>query len=193
MTWRYDNYYCGSIINYSTLATDVGISLPTLKKYLWYAENTFIIKTVNPFFKNKRKEIKKSQTIYFNDLGLMNFALNQFGNDVAILNSGHLFQNMIFTIFLEIFYNRFYSIHYWRTSDRAEVDFVINTGDQILPVEVKFSKLKTNQISRSYRSFIDTYQPQKGYIVNLNYENEIRINQTVIKFIPFYKLYLEHF
>lgn len=50
---------CGSVINYNTLATDAGLSVPTLKKYLWYAEQTFVIKMVSPFYKNKRKEIKK--------------------------------------------------------------------------------------------------------------------------------------
>ena len=186
-------HYCGSIINYSKLASDVGISVPTLKKYLWFAENTFIIKTVHPYFKNKRKEITKSPTIYFNDLGLKNFALNQFGNEAAIINSGYLFQNLIFKILNEILNNQFYSIHYWRTSDQAEVDFIIDTGDQIIPCEVKFSQLKTDRVSRSYRNFINAYQPKKGYIVNLNYENEIRINNTTIKFIPFYKLYMVSF
>ena len=186
-------HYCGSIINYSKLASDVGISVPTLKKYLWYAENTFIIKTVHPFFKNKRKEITKSPTIYFNDLGLSNFALNQFGNETVTLNSGFSFQNLVFLILDEIFHNRFYSIHYWRTTDKAEVDFVIDCGDQIIPVEVKFSQLKTDRISRSYRNFIETYHPHKGYVVNLNYEKKIRINKTLIKFIPFYNLYTENF
>jgi hypothetical protein len=183
----------GSIINYSSLAADVGISVPTLKKYLWYAENTFIIKTVHPFFRNKRKEITKSPTIYFNDLGLINFALNQFGNEAAIRSSGHLFQNLIFLILKEIFSRQPYAIHFWRTADKAEVDFVIDTGEQIIPIEVKFSQLKTNRVSRSYRNFIDAYHPKKGYIINLNYENEIRIRETKVKFIPFYKLYTESF
>ncbi|OQX87673.1 ATPase [candidate division KSB1 bacterium 4484_87] len=183
----------GSIVNYSSLATDVGISVPTLKKYLWYAENTFIIKTVHPFFKNKRKEITKSPTIYFNDLGLMNFALNQFGNEAAIRSTGYIFQNLIFLILKEVFSRQNYTVHYWRTTDKAEVDFVIDTGEQIIPIEVKFSQLKTDRVSRSYRNFINAYKPEKGYVVNLNYENEIRISGTKVKFIPFYKLYTEFF
>ena len=184
-------YYSGSILNYSTLASDVGISVPTLKKFLWYAENTFVIKTIYPFFKNKRKELKKSPTIYFNDLGLRNFSLNQFGNEAVTLNSGRLFQNLIYTILQDIFRNRFYSIHYWRTSDQAEVDFVIDTGDQIIPIEVKFTLLKKDRIRRSLRNFIDAYAPKKSYVVNLNYENEIKIKDTVVKFIPYYQLYEE--
>ena len=186
-------HYCGSIINYSKLASDVGISVATLKKYLWYTENTFIIKTVHPFFKNKRKELTKSPTIYFNDLGLKYFALNQFGNETAILNSGYLFQNLVFKILNEVLYKRFYAIHYWRTTDKAKVDFIIDSGNQIIPIEVKFTQLKTDRISRSYRNFIDSYHPKKGYIINLSYENQVRINQTMVKFIPYYKLYTENF
>jgi len=184
-------YYSGSLINYSTLAADTGISVPTLKKYLWYAKNTFIIKAVHPFFKNKRKELKKSPTIYFNDIGLRNFALNQFGDEASIEHSGHLFQNFIFTILLDSLQNRFCTIHYWRTTDQADVDFVIHSGDQIIPLEVKFSRIKRVRLSRSFRNFIKSYQPRKAFIINLDYSNEIVLNNTVAKFIPYYRLYEE--
>jgi predicted AAA+ superfamily ATPase len=58
----------GQLAKYSELAKQIGISEPTLKNYLYYAVHTFAIKQVSPFFKNKQKEILKSQTFYFNDL-----------------------------------------------------------------------------------------------------------------------------
>ena len=45
----------GQLINYTSLATQTGLSVPSLKKYLWYAEKVFIIKIVQPFFTNKQK------------------------------------------------------------------------------------------------------------------------------------------
>lgn len=180
-----------SILNYSTLASDVGISVPTLKKYLWYAENTFIIKIINPYFKNKRKEIKKSPVVYFNDIGLRNFSLNQFAKDQIIDGAGLLFQNFIFNIIRELNKKAFAEINFWRTTDRAEVDFILNSGNQLIPVETKCSRLKNNRVSRSFRNFIETYKPEKGYIVNLDYTSEIQIEDTIVKFIPYYKLYDE--
>jgi len=63
----------GNLINYSEIASTLGISLQTLKNYLWYLEKTFIIKKLTPYFRNKRKEITKSPLIYFYDLGLRNY------------------------------------------------------------------------------------------------------------------------
>lgn len=184
-------YYTGSIMNYSTLSTDIGISVPTLKKYLWYAENTFIIKSITPYFKNKRKEIRKSQTVYFNDVGLKNFALNHYGKDIDLVDSGYLFQNFIFLLLQDLFKEKNYKIHFWRTTDGAEVDFLLHSGNSIIPIEVKFSRLKNAKIQRSFRNFIKSYEPKKGYVINLDYSNELKINKTIVKFLPFYKLYDE--
>lgn len=182
-------HYCGSILNYSTLATDVGISVPTLKKYLWYAKGTFIIKTIPPFFRNKRKEIKKSPMIYFNDIGLRNFALNLFGNDIQTKSSGRLFQNLIFLILNEILHDKPADIYFWRTSDAAEVDFVVQIHDRIIPIEVKYTHLKNSSVTRSLRSFIEAYEPETALVVNLSYEGEMRIGNTNIKFICYFDLY----
>lgn len=59
------SHTAGSGINYSTCSGDIGISVPTLKKYLWYAEHTFITKRITPFYKNKRKEISINQSNCF--------------------------------------------------------------------------------------------------------------------------------
>jgi len=47
----------GKLINFSEISNTLGLSLPTLKNYLWYTENTFIIQRVTPYFRNLRKEI----------------------------------------------------------------------------------------------------------------------------------------
>lgn len=183
--------YCGLPLNYSKIATDIGISFPTLKKYIWYAEKTFIIDLINPFFNNKRKEIRKSKTVYFNDLGLRNFALNDFSREIKGNKSGFHFQNFVYILLRSFLKQKNYKIHYWRTTDKAEVDFIINKGNTVIPVEVKFSKLKKTNISRSFRNFLDQYKPKKAFIVNLELSTEVKINSTKLKFLPFYKLYEE--
>ena len=45
----------GKIINYSAIAARLNISLPTLKKYIWYLEKTFIINQLTPFYQNYKK------------------------------------------------------------------------------------------------------------------------------------------
>lgn len=180
--------HTGQLINYSTLSARLNIALPTLKKYIWYLERTFIIKSVTPFFRNFKKEITKSPVQYFIDLGLRNYAINQFGNATNIYNQGFLFQNFIFNILYEKYSRMGGRLHFWRTTDKAEVDFVIDLNDTVIPVEVKSAYLKQKTVKRSLRSFIDKYHPQTAMVINLNLDDTLKINQTRVIFMPYYRL-----
>ena len=177
----------GNILNYSQLAQDTGMRLETLKTYLWYAEQTFIIHIIKPFFTNLKKELIKSPTIYFNDTGMLNFSKN---NLSGASPDGMLFQNFIYLILKEKYKNGLSQINFWRTKDKAEVDFIIHTGEGIVPVEVKYKPMKKAMISRSYRSFINKYKPVTGLIVNLELDKMIKILDTKVYFLPFWKLVL---
>ena len=178
----------GRLINYSELSSTLGISLQTLKNYLWYAEKTFIIHRLTPYFRNVRKEITKSPVIYFYDLGLRNYALGLFGKVEFSPDIGFLFQNFVFNIIKEKFRFTGASVHFWRTKDKAEVDFVINFGEEIIPIEAKYKKLKEPTVERSLRSFVEKYHPKEAWIINLALEYEVKIDKTIVKFLPFYRL-----
>lgn len=175
----------GQLVNHSELSSTLSISIKTLKKYLWYLEKTFVLKKVTPYFRNSRKEITKSPIYYFSDLGMRNFASGIFGQSLAIENDGFIFQNFIFNLLNGNIKNQPTEIHFWRTKDKAEVDFIIDTGVEQIPIEVKYQNLKKEEITRSLRNYIEKYQPKKSYVVNLELEKEINLNQTKISFLPF--------
>lgn len=181
----------GKIINYSNIAKQTGVSHATLKNYLWYAEKTFVIKTITPYFTNPRKEITKSPTVYFYDLGLRNFSLGLFGNINISEESSFVFQNLVCNILEEKLRWSSRNIHFWRTLDKAEVDFVIDKGRETLPVEVKYSSLAKPEMKRSMRSFIEKYKPKEVWVINLTLDEKIKIGDTTIKFMPFYFLFKE--
>ena len=178
----------GTLLNYSVLAMNSGVSVPTIKKYLWYAEKTFIIKEVSPFFTNKLKEITKAPTIYFNDLGMRNYMIGAFGNLQNPTDTGLVFQNMMYNILYEKYLFTPFSINYWRTIDKAEVDFVIRKALDLLPIEIKYSTFNKPVLTRSFHSFIEKYNPKEAFLVSCKYENDIKIKNTIVKFIPFYQL-----
>jgi uncharacterized protein len=178
----------GNMVNYSQLATQTGLSVPTLKNYLWYAEKTFSISKVTPWHSNALKEITKSPVYYFHDLGLRNFSINMMGNLEFSQQYGFVFQNFIWLLLKESLKWKNQTLHYWRTTDKAEVDFVISKHDALLPIEVKYGFIEKPTVSRSFRNFIEKYNPPTAWLVNRNYEHEITINQTNVKFLPFYKL-----
>jgi uncharacterized protein len=177
----------GSLLNLAKLSVDSGVSIPTLKKYLWLADNTFSIHEVRPFFKNKRKEIIKSPVIYFNDHGFRNFITNEFGN-ISTLSRGFVFQNFVFNTLKTYFHTIPGQIKFWRTTDQAEVDFILDFQRQVIPVEVKYSFLQSTSITRSLSNFIEKYSPAKAMVVNLSLSETKLVSNTLVHFIPYYSL-----
>lgn len=176
------------LINHSEISNTLGISLATVKNYLYYLEKTYIIKRLDPFYRNVRKEITKSPTVYFHDLGLRNYALGIFGNVARTDDFGFLFQNLVFNILQEKIKFTGAKINYWRTKDRAEVDFIYSLGETVVPIEVKYRSFSEPSIERSLRSFIDKYNPQKAVIVTRDFEAKFKIEKTDVIFIPFWLL-----
>lgn len=177
----------GSLINFSALSSLLGISTQTVKDYLWYLEKTFILNKVTPYFRNVRKEIRKSPVFYFYDLGLRNYASGGFGN-LNLPDIGFVFQNFVFNILREKLRLSSARIHFWQTSDGAEVDFVIDFVKQLIPMEVKWTSLKKPTVPRALRSFIRQYNPRTSYIVNMSLKQTVEIEQTKVYFVPFYEL-----
>lgn len=178
----------GQILNYSQLANQVGLSFSPLKKYLWYAQKTFLIKEIRPYFTNKQKEITKSPVIYFFDLGLRNYSLDMMGRLADPQGLSFVFQNFVLNALQKEIKDSAATINFWRTLGGAEVDFVISRGGEVVPVEVKYSDLKSPALGKSLISFIEKYQPEKARVVNLSLETEIRYKTTAVKFIPYWKV-----
>jgi predicted AAA+ superfamily ATPase len=74
-------------------------------------------------------------------------------------------------------------LHYWRSTSKAEVDFVVARGDQIIGVEVKAGNLGRPNVPRSARSFIEGYQPKKFFIVSKDIVATYRIGATEIRWL----------
>jgi predicted AAA+ superfamily ATPase len=179
----------GRLINYTELARQVNISVPTFKKYLWYAEKTFTLHPVTPWYTNPLKEITKSSIVYFNDLGFMNHTQGIMGKLQDPVQFGFVFQNFVFLILKEACRWKNCSVHFWRTSDKAEVDFVLDQGTKTIPAEVKFGEVFNRSVSRSFRSYIEKYKPVEAWIINRSISDQMTINQTLVKFMPYWKLF----
>jgi predicted AAA+ superfamily ATPase len=177
----------GKMVNYSELSATLGLSLATVKTYLWYLEKTFIVWKVTPWFTNIRKEITKAPVYYFHDIGLRNFASGSFGA-MSDSETGFAFKTVVHAMLKECFSLADTTIHYWRTKDKAEVDFVIRRGDTVIPLEVKCRDMKKTEIRRSLRGFLERYHPEHGCVVNRNFNDEISAGKTRVRCLPYWAL-----
>ncbi|MBW2645405.1 MAG: ATP-binding protein [Deltaproteobacteria bacterium] len=178
----------GNLINYSELSSTLSISYQTVKKYLWYSQKIFLLDLLSPYARNVRKEITRSPVAYFWDLGLRNYSLGLFGHLHSPSECGFIFENLVFLLLKKQIKLSSAKLHFWRTQDKAEVDFIIERGTRVTPIEVKFKSLKQEKIPRSLRSFIAKYEPSEAYIINLNFHKTVKIGKTTLIFLPFYEL-----
>jgi len=176
----------GQLLNYHELSSTLGLSEKTVKRYLWYLEQTFIGQRLTPFTRRLRKEIVKSPVFYFTDVGLANYATGDFFlQDFPAL--GFRFQSMLNFEIKNVLPGGS-AIHYWRTKDGAEVDFVIDTGKRVIPLEVKLQSMSQTKPPGGLARFIKKYQPDTAYVINLHLQETVVFEKTTIHFIPYYSL-----
>jgi hypothetical protein len=178
----------GQLLNYSELSSTLNVSFSTVKKYLWYAQKIFLVELITPYARNVRKEISKSPVPYFWDLGLRNYSLGLLGHLESPFEKGFVFENLVFLLLRQKLTFKAAKLHYWRTKDKAEVDFVIEVGKRLIPAEVKYKRLKQDKVPASLRSFIDRYRPERAYIINLELSKTLKINKTTLFFLPFHEV-----
>lgn len=176
----------GNLVNLKEISNTLGINFRTVENHLSALENTFVIKLIRPYFTNARKELTKMPKIYFSDNGLRNLAVKYFANFPDNRDKGKLLENFVYSLLAKEWEG---TINYWRTKDKSEVDFVLRDYyGRIIPVEVKTGELRKPEISRGFRSFIERYRPQTGFVVNLSLEEKIKINHTQIRFTLPYQI-----
>jgi len=137
----------GQLLNLSSLARDIGISVPTAKRWLSILETSHQVYLLYPYYRNIGKRIIKSQKLYFSDTALASYLMGI--NDKETLyhspNFGALFETMIITDFLKRFahFGELPSLYYLRTRDELEVDLVIEQNQKLHLFEIKGVKTVT--------------------------------------------------
>ena len=138
------------LVNFSELASTLGVSKTAIDNYLHVMQKSFHVWLLKPFFKNIRKELTKMPKIFFNDLGLRNFFLNNFSSFEQRDDKGALLENAVFRQLIERYESE--DIRFWRTIQKKEVDFIINEKEAF-EVKVNAQKIK----KADYKIFSKNY------------------------------------
>lgn len=134
----------GQLVNYASLASDVGVSAVTIKEWIAVLEATYILIRLEPYFENFGKRLIKSPKLYFADTGLACHLLGIDSVEQLVKDSlyGNLFENWIIVELMKARYNqaldpRFY---FYRDVQGREVDLLLQRGSHLIPIEIKSSK-----------------------------------------------------
>ncbi len=123
----------GQLVNQTELGRDVRLSQPTVHRWLNLLETSYIVVRLPAWSGNLTRRIVKSPRLYWGDTGL---ALHVAGQEEP---SGAHLENLVLHDLLVWRDARAEDagVFYWRTTTGEEVDFVVEAGGEILPIEVK--------------------------------------------------------
>ena len=131
----------GQILNFSSLATDCGITHNTAKAWISVLEASYILFQLRPHYVNFSKRLIKSPKIYFYDTGLLCWLLGiqEPSQLVAHPLRGSIFETLIVAELVKTRFNlgERAALYFWRDSNGNEVDIVANLGKKLMPIEIK--------------------------------------------------------
>ena len=149
----------GQLLNYSTLATDCGVSVDTARRWLSVLQTSFLVFLLPPFHRNFNKRVVKSPKLYFYDTGL---ACRLLGLSSASQTEQHplrgsLFENYILSEVMKTYHHHRITppIFFWRDSRGKELDLIIESGSSLHAVEIKSSQTVTGEMFDGLRWWID--------------------------------------
>ena len=172
----------GGLINYQEIGSAIQSYFKELKRIVSILSETYLITLIRPYFTNPRTELRKVPKVYFFDLGLRNHVMGNFNPLEKRTDAGAMVENFVLLGLMRAFPGE--PLNYWRTIARAEVDFLLRLGGELVPVEVKYQRFRRPKVSRGLRSFIRTYRPKRGLVVTRDYWARERINTAEVLFAP---------
>lgn len=182
---RFLSNQIGNLVEYKELSNISQLNYKSLLKNLEILKQTYIIDLLRPFFTNRRTELTKNPKVYFLDLGLRNWICADFREVGKREDCGRLVENFVFIILnrKQEFLKR---LNFWRTKSKAEVDFVIQHPEGLIPIEVKYTA--TPVIGKSLYSFISKFSPRRAIILTRGVVDEKKIGRCNVQFVPVYYL-----
>ena len=144
-------HQAGSEVSVNELATQLQMARPTVDRYLDLLEQTFVIFRLPSFSTNPRKEIAKSQKVFFWDTGIRNALLNAFSVDEFRPDIGAVWENWVIAEIAKrnALLGAPAELFFWRTRAQSEVDLVVKQGDSLKAFEIKWSPRRV--VGRAFR------------------------------------------
>ncbi len=163
--------FSGQLVNFASISNMLGISQPTVKKWLSLLETSSIIFFLPPFHRNFSKRIVKSPKLYFIDTGLLCFLLSIRSSED--LKNHYLYGNIFETFIISEFYKRICHLaeipplYFWRDKTGNEIDLIIEYKNDMIPIEIKSAMTYTKSFSAGIEKWLKLTgnTAKKGFVI----------------------------
>ena len=138
----------GSLLNYSDIGSDIGLSVPTIKNWISALEASGLIYLLPGYYRNVGQRLIKAPKLYFADHGLLCHLLGirDFDDWLRHPRKGAIWENVVFS---ELVKNRLATVgkelFYYRDKNGLEMDFLIDNGNSVELIEAKASEQPDQQ------------------------------------------------
>lgn len=175
----------GQILNIASLASDAGITAPTIKAWISILEASYIIKLLPPYHTNWNKRIVKAPKLHFLDTGLV-CALLKINKSSELTSHpliGSIFESYVFSEYMKKKANFELTgeLYFWKDKSGKEVDILIDEGRVGEAIEVKYGQTVNQDYFtnlESYRALSET--PVKTTVVYGGQGSQTRNNHMLV-------------
>lgn len=149
----------GQIVSFAAISKESGVSQPTVRSHYQLLEDMFVGFRVEAFSQSSRKTLLSTPKFLFFDLGVRHAAAGlTAAPDVVKANPGPFFEQWVgIELWKRLQYLGEGKLYHLRTKDGAEVDYVIERGRTLAPIEAKWSERPCVQDARHLLSFMDEH------------------------------------
>ncbi len=161
----------GGILNISDLSRSMGLSVPTIKRYLEFLSDAFLIRLLQPFYVNIGKRLVKAPKMYVRDCGMLHRlnGISEFKDLMRNILIGRSWEGYVIEQISQL-KNDDVSLYYYRTHKGIETDLVFTKSNKpVALVEIKYSP--NPDVFKSFRSAIKDLNSNDNYIITPNSEN----------------------
>jgi predicted AAA+ superfamily ATPase len=159
----------GQLVNFAAISQESGVSQPTVKSYYQLLEDMFVGVRIPAFSRSPRKHLLSTPKFLFFDLGVRHAAAGlTVSPEVVKVNPGPFFEQWVgLELWKRLQYLEQGRLYHLRTKDGAEVDFILERGNTLTPIEVKWTENPTRHDARHLLGFLAEHprQARHGFIV----------------------------
>jgi uncharacterized protein len=168
----------GQLFNSNKLAESMGVTHPTIRRYLDLFEQTYIVRTLQPYIPNIKKRLIKSPKVYVRDSGILHQLLQI--NSFDQLMGNPIFGSSWEGIVIENIVSEMneWQPFFYRTATGDEIDLVLVKGDKKVAIECKTSSAPN--LTKGFWNAVDDVSPEHTFVVvPINESYPIKENVTV--------------
>jgi predicted AAA+ superfamily ATPase len=163
--WTMVAHTSGNVWNAETYARSIGVTAPTILRYIDYMEGSFMIRRLQPWFINTKKRLVKAPKVYVRDTGILHQLLHIHSYDSLLHNPivGASWESYVVEQIAQSVSNDL-QLYYYRTQDGAECDLVLVRGiTPVACIEIKHSNSPT--VSKGFFHSINDLKPKHHFVI----------------------------